>query len=288
MGARAEVHGPGSVSVAEQIRLAALLGDGVRSPSGAERSALRGWTAVDLNGHVQGFIVDDDERPGVGREGEWVATSPAVLAALYTAAAAEWTRRSIWTHTTVLRRNDPLEGTLLSLGFGHEQAYGELQVAHVDRPATVRVRLLSTEEHDRVLPLVGVIAESQAGSPAFAPRTAEFLDALDSSFLEWASRDVVVFCCFDSTGRDPVGFLAVDGSEDVPEITLAAVAPTARGQGIGSSLLSAARGWALTAGIPTLQVDWRTTNPLADAFWSSAGVETTAYRWSRTIDARPS
>ena len=287
---RVEVRGPTPIPAEERIRLAARLGSNPSSVLGVrERAPVTGWRAVDSTGEWQGFIVHDDARPGAGQEGEWVATSAEVLCALYTVAADAWATQGVWTHQVVLRDGDPLESTLLSLGFGHQQAYGVMNTDRRWPDAVSEARILRQQEHSHVLPLVPLVSEHQAESPVFAPRTEAFLRELDASFLDWAEADeVVVFGHFDRETREPTGFLAVDLSEAVPEIVLAAVAPSARGRGVGRALLTAMQLWAYEQRIPQWHVDWRTTNPQAHRFWIGVGVDVSAHRWSRTIDSRPS
>lgn len=123
-----------------------------------------------------------------------------------------------------MRDGDSIETVLASLGFGHQQAYGAIRTEASGLESAGGVRLLAKYELSRVLPLVPVISNHQAKSPVFAPRSGPFLRELDASFLDWvATDDVVVFGHVEGDERDLVGFLAIDTSESVPEIVLAAV-----------------------------------------------------------------
>ena len=285
---RIRVHGPELITRAERVGLARTLGQTEQSIDLSEPAHVSGWKAIGTDGTLQGLIVDDALRPAMVGQGAWAASTSEVFAALYTSAASAWTARGIWTHQITVRDGDPIETAVASLGFGHQQAYGAIRTQAAGHKDAGGARLLARHELRRVLPLVPLISTHQAKSPVFAPRSDRFLRELDASFLNWAATDeVVVFGHVDGDEGDLVGFLAIDTAESVPEIVLAAVAPIARGRGIGGALMQAANAWAAARGIPKLRVDWRTTNPDAQRFWMRAGVVVSARRWSRTIDPEP-
>ena len=285
---RVRVRGPEPISLEERVGLARALGKAEQNLDHSETAPVLGWKAIGSDGTLQGLLVDDALRPAMVGDGAWTASTPEVFAALYTSAASAWTSRGIWTHQVIVRDGDPIETALASLGFGHQQAYGVYRTKASGRRSADGARLLAEHELSRVLPLVPVIATHQAMSPVFAPRSDQFLRELDASFLDWAAaEDVVVFGHVEGDEGGLVGFLAIDTAESVPEIVLAAVAPIARGRGIGGSLMQVANAWAAEQGIPELRVDWRTTNPDAQRFWTRAGVVVSARRWSRTIDPEP-
>lgn len=285
---RIKVRGPEPISLEERVGLARALRKAEQNLDHSETAPVLGWKAMGSDGTLQGLIVDDALRPALVGDGAWAASTPEVFAALYTSAASAWTARGIWTHRVIVRDGDPIETALASLGFGHQQAYGVIRTEAPGLKSAGRARLLAKHELSRVLPLVPLISTHQAKSPVFAPRSDQFLRELDASFLDWAvTDDVVVFGHEEGDEGDLVGFLAIDTAESVPEIVLAAVAPIARSRGIGGSLIQVANAWAAEQGIPELRVDWRTTNPDAQRFWTRAGVVVLARRWSRTIDPEP-
>lgn len=285
---RIRVRGPEPISLEERVGLARALGKAEQNLDHSETAPVLGWKAIGSDGTLQGLILDDALRPAVVGDGAWTASTPEVFAALYTSAASAWTALGIWTHQVTVRDGDPIETALASLGFGHQQAYGAIRTEASELKNAGGARLLAKRELSRVLPLVPAISTHQAKSPVFAPRSDQFLRELDASFLDWAAADdVVVFGHVEGNEGDLAGFLAIDTSESVPEIVLAAVAPIARGRGIGGALMQVANSWAAERGIPELRVDWRTTNPEAQRFWMRAGVVVSARRWSRTIDPEP-
>ncbi|WP_446724687.1 GNAT family N-acetyltransferase [Microbacterium sp. K41] len=240
-------------------------------------SSYVGWEAIDDAGRVRGFILDQPEQPGRGRAGDWIADTPQVLTALYTEAADAWTRAGYWTHECVFPTGHTAERALLSLGFGHQQAYGKIPVQRprADRSSDVQIR--RGADLDALLPRVPLIAKQQEQSPVFSPRSSQFFDELEEGFREWAAGDDVVIFAHQASRTDrPAGYVALELTQNGPEIALMAVDPNRRGQGIGSALLIEAHRWASARQYTQIRVDWRTANIQAEAFWFRAGAQSTS------------
>jgi GNAT superfamily N-acetyltransferase len=63
-----------------------------------------------------------------------------------------------------------------------------------------------------------------------------------------------------------------------------AVAPEARGRGVGLALSDHACRWAAEAGYGSLTIDWRVANLLASRFWPSRGFRPTFLRLCRMVE----
>ncbi|MEX0674437.1 MAG: GNAT family N-acetyltransferase [Gaiellaceae bacterium] len=62
-----------------------------------------------------------------------------------------------------------------------------------------------------------------------------------------------------------------------------AIAPEARGTGLGSALTHASLAWARRRGFDVMAIDWRVTNLLASRFWPARGFRATFLRLYRSI-----
>ncbi len=90
-----------------------------------------------------------------------------------------------------------------------------------------------------------------------------------------------------------LGFFAATGVDDpllTPErcayLTLAAVRPEARGQGVGRALTAHGLAYAAQSGYAFCSTNWRSTNLQAAHFWPQRGFQPVAYRLVRRVDER--
>jgi GNAT superfamily N-acetyltransferase len=248
-----------------------------------------GWVARNATGAVVGAAVDLPGRLGDAAVGAWSASSATTLDELYGVAAAAWVQAGVLTHRVLLPSGDPLEPTLIDLGFGHQQAFASAPLtalAPLRRDADVDVRAATEDDLPVLTTLVPLVARHQGGSPMFAPRAPEFYTQLPASLAKVvddpASRVLVA-----TEGTTVVGFMVLEHDGPVVEIVLAGTVAEQRGRGVGRALLMGARAWAVDRRATHLTADWRTTSAVSARFWLSAGLVPDTYRWARTIDPTP-
>jgi GNAT superfamily N-acetyltransferase len=134
-----------------------------------------------------------------------------------------------------------------------------------------------------------VIAQHQAGSPAFTGLETPTAEAMRESWAE----------CFDLP--DDALFLAeLDGRvvglvllyPAVPDLgvgertvclSICSVVPEARGHGVGTALTEHALGWAADEGYHAVVTDWRMPNLLSSRFWPARGFRPTFHRLHRVL-----
>ncbi|GAA1436835.1 hypothetical protein GCM10009616_37530 [Microlunatus lacustris] len=261
------------------------------APLAAAGPAPTGWVVRGERGALLGAVVDLPGRAADGPAGAWSASSPRVLADLYTVAAATWLADGITTHRVVLPCGDPLEPALVDLGFGHQQAFGSVLRAALDSAAStdvdvVDVRPATWTDLPALAAVVPLVARHQGASPVFAPRTPGFFEQLAGSLEEFVEApDRAALLAVD--GAQVVGFVLVEVDGPQVELVLAGTTAERRGRGVARRLVGAAAAWGATRGADRVVADWRTTNPAAAGLWRSVGLRVDAYRWARTIDPTP-
>ncbi len=225
---------------------------------------------------------------------------PDDLADCYAAAAREWVNSEALRHVvTVLAGDRTTHDTLVSLGFGREQAYAVREIPldgpvldddlPVDDPVTVR--RATADDLDLVLPVTAVVTEHQELSPTFSMASPSWFDQLPASMAaELADETAYIHIAVDQHGT-AIGFAASyddPATPIVPEqslgLSLVGVHPDQRGRGIGLLLTAAALVDARLRGRRAVHADWRTTNLLSSRFWPRRGFRPVAYRMVRTID----
>jgi GNAT superfamily N-acetyltransferase len=230
---------------------------------------------------------------------------PDDLADCYAAAAREWVNSEAMRHVvTVLAGDRTTHDTLVSLGFGREQAYavreippdGSLDEPMDDRRATnpVTVRRATSDDLDLVLPVTAVVTEHQRLSPTFSMASAAWFEQLPAAMaVELADETAYIHVAVDEHGT-AVGLAASYDEPSTPivpelsvELSLVGVRPDRRGLGIGSRLTAAALEDARLRGRRSVHADWRTTNLLSARYWPRRGFRPVAYRMVRTIDMTP-
>lgn len=228
---------------------------------------------------------------------------PDDLADCYAVAAREWVNSEALRHVvTVLAGDRTTHDTLVSLGFGREQAYAVREippdgpVIDDDLPVDdrVTVRRATANDLDLVLPVTAVVTEHQELSPTFSMASPAWFDQLPASMAaELADETAYIHLAVDQHGT-AVGLAA--SYDDpmtpiVPEqslgLSLVGVHPDQRGRGIGLLLTAAALVDARLRGRRAVHADWRTTNLLSARFWPRRGFRPVAYRMVRTIDVTP-
>lgn len=219
------------------------------------------------------------------------------LADVYAAAADDWVGRGLLEHGLHVHAVDrPARETLVALGFGHQQAIGVRPLDPLGDAVAVpglTIRPGDPADLADVLALAGLVSDHQAGSPVFAARDSAYYGSLGQVHAgELASEDARYLLAY-LDGAPVAMSISYDGElgplvpERSVELPLLAVAPVARGRGVGLALTHATLQAARDRGAEVVQADWRTTNLLASRFWPRRGFRTTVLRHSRTIDPTP-
>ncbi len=228
-----------------------------------------------------------------------VVGDPDGVRAAYAEQAADWVAAGHRTHTAVVRAADrERHDALVDLGFGHEQAYAALDLTApatdtAAAPADVVVRPGTPEDLAAVVRLAPVIGRHQVTAPVFARVGEEFFDQLEQSHREELADPDAHYLLAEADGvvqGFAIWYDGLDGpfmSADWAELSVAAVAPEARGRGIGLALTAAVLDAARERGISRVATDWRTTNLLSSRFWPARGFRVVGYRMARTIDVTP-
>ncbi|EEP73113.1 acetyltransferase [Micromonospora sp. ATCC 39149] len=261
----------------------------------------RGAVAV-RGGAVTGYLL---ARAGEGQRGRHCWTlpqcaayaldeGPVVLKRLYAHLSGQWVADGRLHHYTEPPAADlPL---WLTLGFGHEQVHGIMDVSAKTLVEAPRgVRLADPADIDALQPLLGLINEAHAAPPVFAFTDQPMWDILRSGHLELLNDPTVAY--WVSEGQDSIdGFVVMRPVPDDEssilkprgsvELFLASTAPHARGTGVGRRLTEWALADAAHRGFTVCVTGWRATNPLSSVFWPNRGFRPVAYRLHRILDPR--
>ena len=259
--------------------------------------ALRGGRAV-------GFLLGAPRADGLWGPNVWVEAAghateePEVARDLYAHAAAHWVEEGRTAHYAIVPATDPaLVDAWFRVGFGHQHVHALREVAPGPERTPGPDVVVREPERGDIPALARMELElpgHQAQSPVFSSAP---LPSLEETIAEWeadfgdgrfapfvAEVDGVVVGsavgCALSLSSMHRGLADVD---DAGFLGFAAVAPEARGRGIGSALLDAVHGWAREQGHRTLVTDWRMTNLLSSRTWASRGFRPTFLRLHRVI-----
>lgn len=254
------------------------------------------WVAVRDDEVVAALVADaSGGRVSAGPLG--VLGTGDVLGDVYAAAAQEWVDAGLHEHGLHVHATDlPAQDTLVSLGFGHQQAIGVRRLDDLGPEVVVaglRIRPAGPEDLPDVLPLAGLISDHQAGSPVFAARDAAYHASLAQVHAEELASEEARYLVAYLDGDAVAMSISYDGEvgplvpERAVELPVLAVAARVRGRGVGLALTRATLQAARDSGAEVVQTDWRTTNLLSSRFWPRRGFRTTVLRLSRTIDPAP-
>jgi len=218
-----------------------------------------------------------------------VARDPETMRDLYAAAAPHWldagARLQVANVPALADQLDPW----YRLGFGQMQLHGVRETGGGE-PGAMAIRTAVRDDLDAaIMPLASVIWEHQAGAAAFTGLHAPSADEIRSSWAE--SFDVPDDALFLAELNDGVaGMLLLEATqpdvgvgERTVGLAVCAVAPEARGHGVGTALVEHALGWAEGEGYETVITDWRVPNLLSSRFWPARGFRPTFHRLHRML-----
>src|SRR5215470_1547345 len=265
----------------------------VRALAFPEADGVAGTRGGRLVGYLLGMRKGDDWGPNVWVEpaGHAVEQSEDVRD-LYAAAAARWVADGRKAHYALVPATDPeLVDAWFRLGFGHQHAYGILELPDVEWPAGVRE--LEERDFDAVIALAPQLQDHQRETPVFSglPLPEQQHDEeLREELREELATPTIASLVVEQDGRI-VGNIVVcplERSQSVhygparPErmsfLAFALTDNSARGSGVGLALTHAAFAWARAQGYEAMVTDWRVTNLLASRFWAARGFRPTFFR----------
>jgi GNAT superfamily N-acetyltransferase len=227
----------------------------------------------------------------VGLAGHAVAGDAELVRDLYAAAASAWAEAGQRRHAAFVPAGDhALIDAWFRLSFGASGALGIRETARAE-PIDAGVEVRRGRPHDLAdaARLDRLMTESMVPSPSFSPSTPpsvaeveeEWRDTWDDEKFEHfvAERDARIVGHVVLYRRPPD--LRVPGNSI--DLAAASTEPEARGTGVGRALTEYVLGWAHSAGIPVMTIDWRMTNLFASRFWPRRGFRTTFLRLYRHL-----
>jgi ribosomal protein S18 acetylase RimI-like enzyme len=257
------------------------------------------------DGEVAGFVLGRRRSDIAWGPNVWVeaaghaARDPEDVRDLYAAAASRWHEEGRTSHYAVVPTSDERAvDAWFRLGFGHQHVHALRDVPAVLEPTAppdgITLRPASQDDLDALAALDRLLPLHQSLAPCFSPRPApphavarqEWVEVLaerdDGTYLaERGGRTVgAVLVCAIEESQEHDGLVRPPGAAF---LAWAAVAPDARGIGIGQALAQEALAWARRHEHEVIVVDWRMTNLLASRAWPSAGYRPTFFRLHRAI-----
>jgi ribosomal protein S18 acetylase RimI-like enzyme len=249
-------------------------------------------------GEVAGYLVAEIREHEIWGRHAWVdyaghaADDPELVRDMYAAAAPAWIEAGARMHLPLVPVLADMLDPWYRLGFGQMQQSAILESGGREPmlPDGVTIRAAGKPDLERVADELGaVVWNHQMRSPTFSgarPLDPEqirrdwlkaFEDPSDTLFLAERGEELLGHVLLY---REPPN-LGVP--EDAVHLWLIAVAPSARGQGVGLALCDQACRWAAEAGYGSITVDWRVANLLASRFWPARGFRPTFLRLHRTM-----
>ncbi len=263
----------------------------------ADREGARGVAAL-RGGEVVGYLVGElRENPLWGRH-VWIdraghaAAEPEIVRDMYAAAAPAWVEAGATMHLPLV----PAVGRLLEpwcgLGFGQMQQHA-IRESGGREPVTpdgTTIRAAGKSDLARVARELGMLVwDHQMLAPTFSGAAPLDPAQVTESWLEvFDDPSDALFVA--ERGETLLGHVLLHRAapafgipEDAVELSLMAVAPSARGRGVGVALSDHACRWAAEEGYGSITIDWRSTNLLSSRFWPSRGFRPTFHRLHRMV-----
>lgn len=226
------------------------------------------------------------------------SAAPIMYRAMYAQLAETWTGAGLFTHRVSIPPGDAdMQEAWVALGFGRYLTAATrppAQPVHNPRPRALSIERASPEDLDDVMALADDLNAWHWRSPMFWPvvHTAEpaarefTLDQLRSGespfFVAYEEGRPVGMQTFMRPGFTPP---VVDRENDV-YLFEGVVADSARGGGIGATLLAHSMEWAARSGFQTCTLHFASGNPLGAPFWTGHDFAPVEHGMERTIDAR--
>lgn len=255
-------------------------------------------------GQVSGFVFGSPKDVEGWGPNMWVEAAgqasedPELLRDLYGLAAQRWVDEGRTAHYVIIPSYDrAVTAAWFHLGFGLQHVHALRESAGeplVPVPKHVRIRRADRLDVERLAELDLVLPHHQATSPVFSGREIpsveeveaewrEGIDDLDYMTFVAETEAAVVGLAIGAAAEKSSAHAGLSRPDDAAILGYAAVAPEARGRGIGLALGSAVLVWAHEAGFPVTVTDWRATNLLSSRAWPRLGFQETFHRLHRLV-----
>jgi GNAT superfamily N-acetyltransferase len=253
-----------------------------------------------LAGYLLAVEADNDRGRHVwtARECHAYRDDPETERVAYATLAGDWVADGRDHHYAVISASDPAAlNAWLGLTFGYEQTHAirKTNGGPVSGDLSVELRRATPADLDSIEPLVRLIYESHAGSPAFTYIEPQWWDELlpghkelleDPTVGYWialAADRVLGYAAMRPVPEEEASLLKPFGTI---ELIVAATRREERGRGVMRALTARALEWALAEGYAVCVTDWRVANLQSSRAWPHLGFGPSAYRLHRIIDPR--
>ncbi len=229
------------------------------------------------------------------------AAGPEPIRDLYAVLGEQWVNAGIYFHFALIpATNTELNQTWFSLSFGLEQIHAILDLQELKPktpiiPSNLTIRQAIPEDRPHLAEMSDVIWRVQVKAPVWGVMLPEKVEANEVGWAELAAdSEIAIWLAFQEDEIVGIqGYWPASTNDDdliTPvhciKLSVAGTRSSARGQGIGTLLTQSALAHAWQAGYHTCQIDWRSTNLLADRFWLRQGFQPIVHRLVRRVDSR--
>jgi GNAT superfamily N-acetyltransferase len=220
------------------------------------------------------------------------AADPELVRDMYAAAAPAWIEAGARMHLPLVPAVTEMLDPWYRLSFGQMQQHAIRESGGREPvlPEGMTIRPAAQADLERVARELGTLVwDHQMLPPTFSG--ASPLDPAQVS-EDWlgAFDDPTVALFLAERGDALLGHVllhrdppALGVPDDAIHLSLMAVVPYARGEGVGVALSDHACRWAADAGYRSIAIDWRSANLLSSRFWPSRGFRATFHRMHRTV-----
>ena len=247
---------------------------------------------------VAGYLVAELRENQVWGRHAWVdyaghaADDPELVRDMYAAAAPAWIEAGARMHLPLVPTLAEMLDPWYRLGFAQMQQSAIRESGGRDPvpPEGIAIRAGGEPDLERVADELGaVVWNHQMLSPTFSGASPLDPERVREDWLK-AFEDPSDMLFLAERGEELLGHVllyrepsTLGVPEDAVHLWLMAVAPTARGQGVGAALCDHACRWAAEAGYGSITVDWRVANLLASRFWPARGFRPMFLRLHRMV-----
>lgn len=281
----------------------------VDSPQAVGLAAVRDGK---LAGYLLGTLKTNDSR----ERHLWVDYAGLALAAgesaevyrdLYAALAEIIVPQGYFKHYVLVPSGDAaVVDAWFRLGFGHEQVHAVMTLSDSDSPVTspetdapavpdLTIRLAEKSDEAAIRDLAPTILQHQVRTPVFSATLPGETSQLQDGYAGLLDEaDVTFWLAFQND--KPVGYQVFWPEEPSDHnlltparcisLGVGGTVPSARGLGIGQTVVRHGLRHAREQGWQVCSSDWRMTNLLSSRFWPKQGFQPVAYRLFRQIDPR--
>jgi GNAT superfamily N-acetyltransferase len=210
----------------------------------------------------------------------------------YAAAAPAWIEAGARLHLPLVPALGELLDPWYRLGFGQMQEHA-IRASGASEPVLpdgVTIRAAGKADLERVADELGaVVWDHQMLSPTFSGASPLEPERIRADWLQ-AFEDPSDMLFVAERGEELLGHVLLYHEppplgvpRDAVNLSLMAVAPAARGQGVGVALSDHACRWAAESGYGSITIDWRVANLLSSRFWPARGFRPTFLRLHRMV-----